>query len=70
MVDRIEYEKDSRATAALLADCALLDRLTLAGLRDRPCVRLEAALGSDLTRLLVRSLRQRHGLGLCLAYRL
>ena len=70
MADGHEYGWHSKATAALLADCALLDRLTLTPFRERPCVRLEAALGCDLARLLVGSLRQHHGLRSCLAFRL
>ncbi len=50
----------SRALAALLSDCALLERLTGCPRLERPRMRLEAEVGVDLARLLVPSLCQRH----------
>jgi hypothetical protein len=64
-----EHGRPSRATAALLADCALFERLTARSTSERPGKRLEAEVGADLVRLLVPSLCQRHSspsfAGLC-----
>jgi hypothetical protein len=58
-----------RATAALLSDCILLERLTGRSRLLRPAKRLEAEVGAELVRLLVPSLCQRHGSRSCVGFR-